>query len=71
MKYPFHKKSFWIILSALSLPVLIFHLSEVSNSNWSGHQSLNQILVSLIFWIIIIVVLDYLGHVIFSIPETK
>jgi hypothetical protein len=65
MKYPFEKKSFWIILSALSLvALLIIGLNEDSYSHSIRFDSL-------IISILAIFTFDYLIHLIFSKPETK
>jgi len=73
MKYPFYKKSFWIILSALSLLSLIisFAVFQDTLDRRVGALSLNQIFVQFIFVIAIAFVADYLGHLIFSKPEKK
>ena len=71
MKYPFQKKSFWIVFSALSLLVLIIHFIEFQNIHMAGSRHSDEIFISLIFSVIIIFVFDYLIHLIFSKPGAK
>jgi hypothetical protein len=81
MKYPFQKKSFWIILIISYLIIVIFPPSV--DLSWHGSgltlwQFFSDIPYDhpievrvLIFEMIIAFLLNYLGHLIFSKPEKK
>jgi hypothetical protein len=78
MKYPFGKKSFWIIFIASYLIIFLF---PPSVDHWNGVTQwgfFSDILYAhpievrmLIFEMIIAFLLNYLGHLIFSKPGTK
>jgi hypothetical protein len=70
MKYPFEKKSFWIIFSVLSLPFLtVYAIKLEEGARWVAY--IIGELLSLLAFLAAIFLFDYLGHLIFSKPETK
>jgi len=79
VKYPFLKKSFWIILVALYLIIFLFPPSIESSGLGSGQMEwifyfdipayYPLDIRTLIFEMIIAFLLNYLGHLIFSKPE--
>ena len=84
MKYPFQKKSFWIILAVLFLIIFLFppvyYYSALDRSmyefeGWIFFFDLGRYqgiaLEMLLFEMIIAFSLNYLGYLIFSKPETK
>ena len=75
MKYPFYKKSFWIILSSLALLSLLISYDDFRGAGISDGAywavPLARIFVEFGFFIAIAFVADYLGHLIFSKPEKK
>ena len=74
MKYPFQKKSFWIIFVILFLMIFLFPpiITQGGYTNWRmlfDIESYEPIEVRmLIFEMIIAFLLNYLGHLIFSKP---
>ncbi len=72
MKYPFQKKSFWIILTVSFLTIFLFPPFIIYRSGvvWWEFFTFNYPIDEriLIFEMIIAFLLNYLGHLIFSKP---
>jgi hypothetical protein len=81
MKYPFQKKSFWIILVASFVVIFFIPPYYIPIHSFKGYRfwdffwniSYNDSihLRMLIFEMVVAFLLNYLGHLIFSKPETK
>ncbi|PIV21214.1 MAG: hypothetical protein COS40_08550 [Deltaproteobacteria bacterium CG03_land_8_20_14_0_80_45_14] len=77
MKYPFQKKSFWIIFTILFLMIFLFPpiINRDGYTEWRGVfdiQSYEPTEVRMLtFEMIISFLLNYLGHLIFLKPEKK
>lgn len=75
MKYPFQKKSFWIIFATLLLLIFLFP-PVVTDHGWTEWQMFFDIWYSnhievrkLIFETVIAFLLNYLAHLVFSKPK--
>lgn len=81
MKYPFQKKSFWIILVVSFLIIFLYPPYYIPVTSFKHYRfwgffwdiSYNESihLRMLIFEMVIAFLLNYLGHLIFSKPGTK
>jgi hypothetical protein len=77
MKYPFQKKSFWIIFAILFLIIFLFPpiRSESGYTEWRMLFDIQSYepteMRMLIFELIIAFLLNYLGHLIFAKPGLK